>query len=73
MITINLEKAKQIKKENLRNQRTSLLQSLDVKFQRALETNSDTSEIVQEKQKLRDITKLVDTASSLEELKEISV
>ena len=73
MITINFDKAKEITKTRLRIERTPLLAEQDVLFQRALETNSDTTEIVQEKQRLRDITKLVDTATTLEELKNITV
>jgi hypothetical protein len=73
MITINLNKAKEIKKENLREERAPLLQAQDVAFQRALETGEDTSAIVAEKKRLRDITKVVDTATTVEELKTISV
>ncbi len=73
MIVINLDKAKEIKKEQLRAERTPLLQAQDVAFQRALESGADTSEIVAEKQRLRDITKLCDTAESIEELKAITV
>jgi hypothetical protein len=73
MITINLEKAKAITKDRLREERTPLLQAQDVAFQRALESGSDTSEIVAEKQRLRDITSLADQANSLDELKLIEV
>ena len=73
MITINLDKAKVITKERLRAERTPLLQAQDVAFQRALEQGSDTSAIVAEKQRLRDITNLADQASTLDELKEIKV
>lgn len=73
MIVININKAKEIKKEQLRAERTPLLQAQDVAFQRALESGADTSEIVAEKQRLRDITKLCDTAESIEELKAITV
>jgi hypothetical protein len=69
MITINLDKAKAITKDRLRAERTLLLQAQDVAFQRATETGADTSTIVAEKQRLRDITKLVDTATTVEELK----
>jgi len=72
MITININKAKNITKDRLRTERVPLLQAQDVAFQRALESNSDTSEIVAEKQRLRDITKLADTATTLEELKQIT-
>lgn len=70
-ININLNKAKDITKERLRREREPLFQALDVQFQRALEENKDTAEIVAEKQRLRDITKLVDTASTPDELKAI--
>ena len=73
MITINLDKAKQITKERLRAERTPLLQAQDVAFQRALEQGADTSAIVAEKQRLRDITNLADQASTLDELKAITV
>jgi hypothetical protein len=73
MITINLDKAKAITKERLRAERTPLLQAQDVAFQRALESGEDTSAIVAEKQRLRDITNLADQASTLDELKEIKV
>jgi len=73
MIVINLDKAKEIKKEQLRAERTPLLQAQDVAFQRALESGADTTEIVAEKQRLRDITSLCDTAESIEELKAITV
>ena len=69
MITINFEKAKAITKERLRAERTPLLQAQDVAFQRALESGADTSAIVTEKQRLRDITKLADQATTLDELK----
>jgi hypothetical protein len=73
MITINFDKAKQITKERLRYERKPLLEQQDILFQRSLENNSDTSAIIVEKQRLRDITNLVDNATTLEELKEIKV
>lgn len=72
MITINFEKAVAITKERLRAERTPLLQAQDVAYQRATEEGADTAAIVAEKQRLRDITKLADTATTLEELKELS-
>jgi hypothetical protein len=69
MITINIDKAKEITKERLRTERTSLLEAQDVAFQRALEEGADTTAIVAEKQRLRDITVLADQATSLDELK----
>jgi hypothetical protein len=73
MITINLDKAKAITKDRLRAERTPLLQAQDVAFQRATETGADTLTIVAEKQRLRDITKLVDIATTLEELKALEI
>ena len=73
MITINLDKAKDITKDRLRAERKPLLEALDVQFQRALETGAPTTEIVAEKQRLRDITLLADQATSTDELKGITV
>ena len=73
MITINFDKAKEIIKDRLRSERQPLLALQDVAFQRALESGADTSAIVAEKQRLRDITKLVDQATTLDELKQIEV
>jgi hypothetical protein len=69
MIVINLDKAKAITKERLRAERTPLLQAQDVAFQRALEEGADTTTIVAEKQRLRDITNLADQATTLDQLK----
>jgi hypothetical protein len=73
MIKINLDKAKAITKDRLRAERTPLLQAQDVAFQRALEEGKDTSDIVTEKQRLRDITQLVDQVTDLDELKSLKV
>ena len=72
-ITINLNKAKEIKKDRLREERKPLLEAQDVLYMRAQESESDTTAIVMEKQRLRDITKLADEASSIEELKSIDI
>jgi hypothetical protein len=69
MITINFDKAKAITKDRLRAERTPLLQAQDVAFQRALESGADTTAIVAEKQRLRDITTLADQAETLDELR----
>ena len=68
-VTVNLDKAKEITKKRLRAEREPLLQAQDVAFQRALETGADTSAIVAEKQRLRDVTTLADSATTLEELR----
>jgi hypothetical protein len=73
MIVVNIDKAKAITKDRLRTERAPLLQAQDVAFQRALETGADTAAIVAEKQRLRDITNLADTATTLDELKGITL
>lgn len=73
MITINLGKAKEITKSRLREERAPLLAAQDVLYMRATEANQDTTAIVAEKQRLRDITKLADQATTLEELKQLGV
>ena len=72
-IIINLDKAKNIKKVKLREERKPLLEAQDILYMRAQESGSDTTAIVTEKQRLRDITKLADEASSIEELKSIDI
>ena len=69
MKTIDIEKAKEIVKEKLRLDRKPLLEAQDVLFQRALETGADTTDIVAEKQRLRDITKDVDAMTTEAQLK----
>lgn len=68
-IIVDINKAKDITKDRLRAERKPLLEAQDVAFQRALESNADTSAIVAEKQRLRDITNQVDTMTTVEELK----
>ena len=70
---VNFSKAQTITKDRLRADRTPLLEAQDVLFMRAQEAGSDTSAIVTEKQRLRDITVQVDSMSTLDELKGASV
>jgi hypothetical protein len=72
-IIIDINKAKDITKDRLRVERKPLLEAQDVAFQRALESGADTAAIVAEKQRLRDITNIVDTANTVEQLKEIKL
>ena len=72
-LTINFPKAQALTKERLRADRKPLLEAQDVLFQRALETGKDATAIVKEKQRLRDVTKLVDTATTLDQLKGVTV
>ena len=72
-IIVDINKAKDITKDRLRQERKPLLEAQDVAFQRALESNADTSVIVAEKQRLRDITNQVDSMTTVEELKGASL
>ena len=69
IIVVNIDKAKALTKDRLRAERQPLLVAQDVLFQRALETNADTSAIVAEKQRLRDITNLADACTTTAELR----
>jgi hypothetical protein len=73
VVTVNLDKAKEITKARLRQEREPLLAAQDVLFQRAQESGGDTSAIVAEKQRLRDVTGLVDGCASTAELRALSV
>tara|TARA_R100001015_G_C4462041_1_gene48592 strand:- start:132 stop:392 length:261 start_codon:yes stop_codon:yes gene_type:complete len=51
---IDMAKAREIHKTNIRTARAPKLAELDVEFQKAQETSADTSAIVSKKQALRD-------------------
>jgi hypothetical protein len=70
-VTVNLAKAKEITKARLRAERAPLLEAQDVAFQRALESGADTTAIVAEKNRLRNITSLADSATTLDALRAI--
>ena len=72
MITINMNKAKDITKERLRQERKPLLEAEDIKFMQAQEAGSDTTVIVAEKQRLRDITNAVDSCTTTDQLKSLN-
>ena len=72
-ITVDITKAKVITKDRLREERKPLLEAQDILFQRASETSADTTAIVTEKQRLRDITNQVDSMTTLDQLKGASV
>jgi hypothetical protein len=71
MITIDITKAKEVWKNKIRNARKSALEKLDIEFIKAQEQGNDTTSIVATKQILRDLPSLVDTATSIEEIKEV--
>ena len=51
---IDMAKAREIHKTNIRDARTPKLAELDIEFQKALETGASTTDIVAKKQALRD-------------------
>ena len=72
MITVNIDKAKDITKERLRQERKPLLEAQDILFMQAQESGADTTAIVAEKQRLRDITNSVNSCTTTDELKALS-
>ena len=72
-IQVDITKAKVITKDRLRADRTPLLAAQDILFMKAQEASADTSAIVTEKQRLRDITNQVDAMTTTDQLKGASV
>lgn len=72
-VSVNITKAKAITKERLRAERAPLLAAQDVLFQRAQESGADTTAIVAEKNRLRNITSLADACTTTAELRALSV
>tara|TARA_Y100000592_G_scaffold59725_1_gene93521 strand:+ start:383 stop:628 length:246 start_codon:yes stop_codon:yes gene_type:complete len=70
-ITINIDKAKKIWKDKIRNARKLKLEELDIQYIRALESSADTSDIVTKKQELRDFPAQVDSATTTDEIKAV--
>lgn len=71
VVTVSLAKAKELTKKRLRAEREPLLAAQDVLFQRALESSADTTAIVAEKNRLRDVTALADSATTLAGLRSL--
>ena len=73
MITINMDKARDIHRDKVREARDSKLASKDVEFMRAVETGDTTAQttVAAEKQALRDATAAaaIDAATTADELK----
>lgn len=68
-LNINIDKARDQTRKRLREDRQPLLQKLDVEFQRRLETNPIPDiTIVSEKNRLRNITRLVEYCTNTDEL-----
>ena len=73
VVSVNIEKAKEITKNRLRQERTVLLAAQDVLFMRNLETGADNAAVLAEKQRLRDITQLADACTTTAELRALKV
>ena len=75
MITVNMTKAREIKRDQVRAERMPLLEQLDVEFMRTQEQGDQTKadEIASEKQALRDVTDhpAIDAATTPDELKAV--
>lgn len=71
MISVDLDKAKEITKNVIRQRRVALLAEQDVLFQRALETQADTSSVVAEKQRLRNLPANADSKTTTTQLKNL--
>ena len=68
---VNMAKAREIHKTNIRQARAPKLAELDIEFQKALETGASTTDIVAKKQALRDAPadSGIASASTADELK----
>jgi len=69
MITIDINKAKEVWKDKIREARKPALEKLDVDFMKATEQGTDTTSIINDKQTLRDLPSQVDTATTIDEIK----
>jgi hypothetical protein len=73
MIKINKDKAVELTKERLRQEREPIFKDLDEQFLRRLEQGLPYDDIIEEKQRLRDVTKKAKASMSLTKLLEITV
>jgi hypothetical protein len=73
MIIINIDKAKDITKNRLRDERKPQLEALDIEMLRNFSNQELLIEIEAKKQVLRDATNQVDTMKTIEELKAASL
>ena len=73
MITINMDKAREIHRNRMREAREPKFKELDVAYMVAIERGQETEDIVAKKQLLRDVTKIqdIDAAKTTEELKSV--
>jgi hypothetical protein len=72
IVSVNFSRAQELTRTRLRNERIPLLAAQDILFQRALETGADTTTIVVEKNRLRNITALVNSVNTLDDLQALT-
>jgi len=72
-IIVDINKAKDITKDRLREERKPLLESLDIQMLRNFNNQELLNEIEAKKQVLRDATKQVDEMTTVDELKAASL
>ncbi len=70
-ITIDIAKAKEVWKDKIRGARKSALEKLDIDYTRAVESGDSTTQIVADKNTLRDLPEQVDTATTVDEIKAV--
>jgi len=70
-ITIDITKAKDIWKDKIREARKPALEKLDVDFIKTQEQGLDTTQIVADKNTLRDLPQQVDAATTVDEIKAV--
>ena len=73
VINVDISKAKNIHKNELRIKRREKFEALDVLYMKALEASEDTTSIKNKKQQLRDATKAVDDKDTLEQIKAVEL
>lgn len=73
VISVNMDKAKDIWRDKIRQARVKPLADLDTAYMKALETGADTTQIVADKQALRDAPSLssINEATTPEQLVDI--
>ena len=72
-IIVDIDKAKNITKDRLREERKPQLESLDIQMLRNFSNQELLNEIETKKQMLRDATKQVDEMTTVDELKAASL
>jgi len=70
-IFVNINKAKEVWKNKIRDARKPILEKLDIDFIKAQETKTSTTSIVADKNTLRDLPSQVDTATTTDEIKAV--